>query len=235
MAASRAAQEVKAGNMANAATPGYKRDTLTFESFRNVLLSAQKHGGTKSLGNGVPMAAVAEVTINTEQGALDGTGNPWDLALVGDGFFALQNPNGEIYYTRNGRFSVDTDGYLVNEKGWYVLGREGTLDVRGRQVDARGNITNNLGDISDALMLVSFPNSEGLVRQSADHFSALLPGQEAAPEVKSGYLEASNTDLVTGLTDMMMLTRTFEMGQSLIKAQDKLLDLAVNQVGSLRG
>lgn len=236
MAVSKAAQETKAGNLANMATPGYKGDTLVFGSFNHNLLAARADflRGSKSLGNGIPMTAAAGVHVNFEQGALEETGNSWDLALIGEGFFALEAPGEEILYTRNGRFSIDADGYVVNDKGWYLLGHAGRIDGRDSQVDPGGNIINALGVTVDSLQLVAFPDPREIQRVSADHFSAPNP-QPVSIDVKAGYLETANVDLVTDLTDMMMLVRSFEMGQRLVHAQDKMLDLAANQVGSLRG
>lgn len=237
MAVSKAAQEVKAGNLINASTPGYKRDTVAFASFREDLLAVRSNlpRGNHPLGNGVPMAAVSGITVNFEPGALENTGNPWDLALVGDGFFTLEGPQGERLYTRNGRFTLDVEGYVVNDQGWYLLGGNGRIMGRGMQVDGGGNIIDQGGVVSDSLLLVTFPDPTQLSRVSADHFTATEPGQAAVPQVKAGFLETSNTDLVSSLTDILMLTRTFEMGQKLIQAQDKLMDLAANQIGSLRG
>jgi len=217
-------------------TPGYKGDTIAFGSFNHQVLTAKASflRGDNSLGSGLPMTAAAGISVNFKQGALENTGNIWDLALVGDGFFTLEGPETEAMYTRNGRFGVDAEGYVVNDKGWYLLGQAGRItgDMR---LDSSGNIINPDGEIVDKIQLVSFPNPQDLIRFSADFFTSPAQGEEASPDVMSGYLEASNIDLVNDLTDMMMLSRSFEMGQRLIQAQDKLLDLAANQLGSLRG
>lgn len=238
MAVSRAAQEMKAGNLANMATPGYKGDSLVFSSFNDNLLAAMANflpGGSSSLGSGVPMTAAAGVFVNLNQGPLEQTGNRWDLALVGEGFFTLEAPEGETVYTRNGRFSLDAQGYVVNDKGWYLLGQTGRIHGIDMDVDPDGNIVNSAGDTVDVLALVSFPEPGQLRRLSADHYGVDNPEPAGDVQIKAGYIEAANTELVTDLTDMMMLVRTFEMGQSLIHAQDKMLDLAANQIGSLRG
>jgi len=236
LATAKAAQETRAGNLANVSTPGYKSDTLVFGSFHEHLLSARANflAGNNSLGSGTPMSAAAGVSVNFQQGAMENTGNTWDLALQGDGFFCLQGEQG-TYYTRNGRFGLDAQGHVVNNQGMYLLGQAGRILGSDLQVDPGGNLVNAAGEIVDSLQLVTFPDPQQLERVSADLFSSEADGAPANPQVMAGYLEVSNTDMALELTEMMMLLRTFEMNQTMIQSQDQLLDLAANEIGSLRG
>ncbi|MCL1809349.1 MAG: flagellar hook-basal body complex protein, partial [Clostridiales bacterium] len=107
---------IVSNNIANVATPGFKKDVLTTTTFMEAL--AYRTGSVDknhpaSLNGDVAMMRVADEKITDyEQGQFDTTGRPFDVALIGPGFFEVRTPQGESVYTRNGSFTLDEEGYL---------------------------------------------------------------------------------------------------------------------------
>src|SRR3712207_2739396 len=111
-----------ANDLSNASTPGYKADRSSQRSFGELLLNNSVTGqpvGTLGLG-----ARIEGITTDLSPGPIRDTGEPLDLAVVGEGFFGVQTPQG-VRYTRNGQFTADGNGNLVTREGYQVLGRNG--------------------------------------------------------------------------------------------------------------
>jgi len=125
--------DVLANNMANAATTGYKKEGSTSEAFRDVLAYKIKDTSepvyARPLGNMNMGVKIGETYTDYSQGSIHETGNTFDLALSGDGFFAIEftNKAGEtsVKYTRDGNFTLNVKGELVNKNGDFVLDRNG--------------------------------------------------------------------------------------------------------------
>ena len=117
--------DVTAENLANAKTAGYKQDRVITESFSDRLAvkidslakEQQKEIGTLNMGR-----TLNSIQTVFEEGIISHTGNPFDLAISGNGFFTLQVEDGMRLYTRNGEFGLDADGYIVNSRGARLLG-----------------------------------------------------------------------------------------------------------------
>jgi len=236
-------QDLIANNLANVETNGFKRDVLAFESFPMALVYAYESGSSgKSyqdtspapigyLGTGV---GVTEAMIDYSQGAFRRTENELDFALMGDGFFAVQTPDGERY-TRNGNFMLDAQGQLVNSDGYPVLGQNGTIQISGTKVsvDESGNISVD-GQTIDSFKLVVFSQSDALEKVGHNLFAAGAAGAPATDvEVAQGCLEASNVNVVKEMVEMIATLRAYEANQRVIRSQDEMLGKAVNEVGKL--
>ncbi|RKJ59669.1 flagellar hook-basal body protein [Butyricicoccus sp. 1XD8-22] len=259
--------EIITNNMANANTPGYKADQSTIRSFPDMLISAigntnipteknlnfqnaQEIGG---LNTGVYLQ---ETLANYVQGSLMQTNLTTDVALI-DGtlpideesgnqgaiFFRLEHPNGGEAYTRNGNFTLDGQGYLVNGNGYYVLSNEGEriyLPNDDFQVAEDGTIT--FADVNVAQIGVSFSaNPDVLVKQDNGLFltidGALLPSAYnqagVAFGLKQSYLEGSNVDSAKSMTDLLTAYRAFEANQKVLQAYDQSMQKAVNEIGKV--
>lgn len=236
-------------NLANAATPGYKKETVRTGSFPELLLV--QHGGPDSkkepvsrpktigaINNG---ALVADVSVNYDQGLIQETGNFSDILIKGPGFFAVSAPSPEdparVCYTRNGAFKVDPEGYLVTSSGYRVLGEAGEIQSGSEEfnISPDGTIESK-GNVLDRLRLVEFDDLAGL-RKEADGIFVDLQSEArpaAVTAVSQGYLEKSNVNVVDEMADLIATARTYEVNQKLIQAHDELLAKAANQVGSLR-
>ena len=142
-------------NLSNVNTDGYKRETAVMKAFPEMLARRVNDDGqvvfplgsydkapiAGKIGTGVEYN---ESYIRFEQGSLSQTDAEFDFALEGDGFFTLETPTG-IRYGRNGKFTVSSDGYVVDNNGNYLLGDEGRLQIARNnfKVDKEANITIN--------------------------------------------------------------------------------------------
>lgn len=190
------------------------------------------------IGNISAGVHVDEVKTDFTQGHLDTTGNPTDFAIQGKGFFALE-VNGEERYTRDGSFTLDSEGFLVNKDGYRVLGEKGYIKIEDKdiKVNEKGEISS--GDtIVDRLKLLDFEDYKAL-RKEGDNLYMLL--REDWPDnikdfggiVNQGFLEGSNVNSVKEMVDMINMLRSYEANQRLIKAHDELLGRAVNDIARL--
>src|SRR3954454_8393349 len=208
-------QDQIANDLANASTPGYRSDRSTQKSFGDMLLENTKTGQPiGSLGTGVE---IDSTVTDTTAGPVRDTGEPLDFAIQGDGYFAVQTPQG-VRYTRDGQFTRGTDGTLMTATGNHVLGSSGAPI----QVGADGKVPEG--------SLAVFTLSGTLTKQG----DSLLNGTATAGggTVQSGQLEGSNADATRSMVDMISSFRAFEAGQRVITTIDETLSKAANQVAS---
>jgi flagellar basal-body rod protein FlgF len=180
---------------------------------------------------------VDQVYTDFTQGDANKTGNPLDLALQGTGFFAIETPQGE-QYTRNGEFTLNSQGYLTTKEGYKVLGQQGPIQVSGSSVliNEQGQIFDGKNEI-DTLKLVDFKDYK-LLQKTGDTLYKDLSGngdnmKKAVGLVEQGYTEGSNVNSVKQMVEMITVLRSYEANQKIIKTHDELLDKAVNEIGRI--
>jgi flagellar basal body rod protein FlgG len=174
---------------------------------------------------------------NYTAGALKQTDQPFDMALAGDGFFAVQTPDGERY-TRDGRFTRDANNHLVTVDGNLLLGSNNqpiTVPqgvTTGIASDGKVTVDNQA---AGQIKLVTFANLKtDILRDGPNTFSAVNPGTVATnASLKQGFLESSNVDPAKAMTQMMTVSRAYEAAQRLMQMQDEMLGKAVNEVGQV--
>jgi flagellar basal-body rod protein FlgG len=218
MVAEQMRQDQIANDLANASTPGYKADTVTQRSFGDLLLSNSATGqavGPLALG----VQANAMTTDDTPQ-PLRETGEPLDLAIAGDGWFAVRTGQG-TRYTRDGQFSASAQGTLVDAQGNHVLGRNG----QPVQVDAQGHVD---------------PTAVGVfalngVAKQGDNLYRGAPAGTGTGTVRTGALEGSGVDPARTMVDMIASFRAFEAGQKAIQTIDDSLHKTATQVAAPSG
>ncbi|MDL4838873.1 flagellar hook-basal body protein [Aquibacillus rhizosphaerae] len=263
MMAQQRRQETLSNNIANALTPGYKQDQATLKSFPELLIQRMESNNVPtSRGFRVPTqntvgsintgVYVQETIPDFAQGGLRETGITTDMALVngtlpdeeGSIFFTVQNGDGEVRYTRNGNFTVDGQGFLVSNEGYYVLDQDGNpIETDGQEftVSAEGNI--QLPNQVTPLGVAYSPNAnqlikegEGLYRLEADQgaLDDVRANPDATFSIVQRSLENSNVDTNQTMTDMMQAYRMFEANQKVIQAYDQSMDKAVNEIARLR-
>ena len=217
MLAEMARQDQLANDLANASTPGYKADRVSQRSFGDLMLSNSTDGSVVGpLGAG---AAIDKQVTDVRPQALRATGQPLDLAVEGDGWFGVQTKQG-VRYTRNGSFSADAQGKLVDQLGNAVLG------VGGKPVAVtEGTI--------DSTKVALF-NLRNPVKQGDSNFTGQAGGQ-ATGTVQSGSLEGSGVDPARAMIDLMASMRTMEATQRAITTIDTTLQQTSSQVGTLPG
>lgn len=218
MVAEQMRQDQIANDLANASTPGYKADQVTQRSFADLLLSNSLTG--QSIG-GLPMGVSLDrmVTDLTPQPLRD-TGNPLDMGIAGDGFFAVQTAQG-VRYTRNGQFTESPTGTLTDQLGNPVLGRGG----QPVKVGANGQV--NGSDVGVFALT-------GAAKQGDNLFTGTAAGQ-ATGTVRTGALEGSGVDPARTMVDMIASFRAFEAGQRAIQTIDDSLHKTATQVASPNG
>jgi flagellar basal-body rod protein FlgF len=225
-----------ANNLANVNTTGYKKNVALSKDFASVLVQRINDGDQAlnigSMGMG---AVVNEITTVQSKGALRFTGNKFDLAVEGQGFFMVQTPFG-IRYTRNGEFTRNEQGELVNSEGYRVLGENGVIRINGNNlhISDDGQLVVDDNPV-DRLQIVDFAEPKNLIKEGVSLFNAESARQQRLPvgKVKQGYLEASNVNVVREMVDMLAGYRAYELNSKLVQAHDQLLEKAANEIGKV--
>lgn len=241
------AQDVRmrviANNLANIGTTGFKRDRADFETlaYQDARVAGQRSTGETAyaiglnLGTGVAVQGTSRID---KQGTLNTTGNGFDLALDGPGFFQVELPGGQLAYTRAGNFTMSADGQLVTAQGYAV--QPGIQIPQGAQsvtIAPDGTISAVLpGDSSPAelgqLTIASFVNPTGL-QADGDNFlletAASGPaeigsaGENGRGRIRQGMLEGSNVNVVEELVEMIEAQRAYEINSKMVSAVDEML------------
>ncbi len=226
------AQEVTANNLANMNTPGFKGDKLFYRAFMEEL-------------NGRPVSSVeAGQTVRMGQGAFESTGNPFDFAIEGQGFFVVEE-GGNRFLTRNGRFGLDSEGYLTNDNGARVMGENGpvhlpqVMDSGQIRSDAEVEVNKNGiitvdGREEGRLQLVRVDDVSRLQRRSNTYLEAPEDVEvTAAPQsqVMQGYYESANVEPLQEMVSMTRNMRLFESQQRAMRTTDEMLSQATNRLG----
>lgn len=228
---------VTTNNLSNANTNAFKRDQAIKESFPEVLISRLEKGKkTSSLGSLGTGVRIAETYTDHTSASLKKTDNVLDLAIVGDGFWVVDTPNGNRY-TRAGNFSLNQEGFVVTQQGYPLLGVNGpiqVLDTTEISVTEQGEVY-LANSYSDDLLVVDFPNRQLLEKQGDSFYQFNGDEVELSSDyrIKQGYLEMSNVNIVQEMTKMIAANRHYELNQRVISNTDNTLEKAVNSIGRL--
>ncbi|MCZ6862857.1 MAG: flagellar basal-body rod protein FlgF [Alphaproteobacteria bacterium] len=217
--------EIIADNLANMSTPGFKAEMLAIIPDSDGLAPSDQRFA-------VPLGIVRD----TRGGNLTLTGNALDLAIQGKGYFVIQTPEGERY-TRNGRFSLDAQGKLVNSNGLAVLSDSGgpisfPPEAGKLSVSPDGTISAASGEIA-TIGIVAFENEHQLVRISNGLFlTKATPKPAEKSLVIQGAVEESNVQAVIQITEMMKVTRGYQSAQKIIQTEHERLRRAIQSLTS---
>ena len=268
-------------NIANMNTPGYKEEISLARSFPEMMISIMRSEdgqGQKKIGR-LSMGVMAEENINLfKQGALRETGNASDIALVSniqvpgltfneggkaitpDGqvvfqpqaFFTIKDAEGQIKYTRNGKFTVNAQNELVTAEGSHILGIDQqplqiNIPISDVKINPSGELINgvtgqrllNSTGAPMAMLISKIDNPNMLIKEGdgnyrlADGATAAFvqPGEQV--ELRQGFIEGSNVDPAQSTVDLMTAARAYEANQKVIQFYDKSLEKAVNEVGRI--
>lgn len=245
-------------NLSNANTPGFKEDQGTLRAFPDLLMERiNKSGANNSTIGHLNTGVYMQQTIpNFIQGDLQQTGTKTDMALVdlnmpmnrangikGSVFFTVQDPSGQLRYTRDGNFTLDPEGYLTNSEGLYILDNKGQrihLSSDQFTVGDNGDIVGSNGE--HATLGIGYSNDpESLIKEGTGLYktsnNAPLPyaANQAGVQfrVQQGSLEQSNVDMDKTMTDMLNAYRSFEANQKVLQAYDQSMQKAANEVGKV--
>ncbi|BCG93089.1 flagellar basal-body rod protein FlgF [Mesorhizobium sp. 131-2-1] len=217
-----------ADNVANASTIGFRATGVKFED----VVSGT---GPKS----VSFASSGKTYLSTAHGSMTETGNPFDFAIQGDAWFAIETPGGTVM-TRDGRFSMNENGELMSIEGYPVLDGGGApiqLDPRNGppKAGADGSLRQN-DQLVGAIGLYTFDPGQNFVRYGN---SGIVPARTPEPVtdrsdvgVAQGFLEESNVNPVLEMTRLIMVQRAFENTAALIRQTDTTTDDAIKTLGS---
>ena len=244
-----------ANNLANVNTVGFKKGELRFKDVMESAVYSQegsilRNNSTRYLGDLSMGSEAFQYVHDFTQGALDKTGNTYDLAIEGDGFFKIQDADGKISYTRNGSFLVNSDEYLVTKQGEYVL------DVNNRRIrmipedwdpelmrDKMEIIIGESGTIEmnsytqkipmQTIGIFDFSDKDDLFEIGDTRFVPM--DKENNPELKAekfsiqqGMLELSNSNVIKEMINTIQTTRNYESLTKVVSTNNDLLRTAVS-------
>lgn len=236
--------DVISNNIANMNTTAFKRQRAEFQDllYQQVARpgAATSADGTRvpsgiQIGAGVRTGGVYRIT---EQGALTNTGNRYDLAIDGPGYFQVMQPSGEMAYTRAGSFQLSDQGELVTNDGYRVQPDitipQGALDVvvsKTGEVQVKISGQAQLQTVGQ-LQLASFVNEAGLEAMGSNLFmetdasgqpTVANAGDPSVGTLTQGFVEASNVNPVSEITSLISAQRAYEMNSRVVKAADEML------------
>ena len=241
--------EVISNNIANMTTTGFKRrraefQDLIYQNLRRVGSNSSDAGSVvpagAQVGLGVKTAAIYRIN---EQGNLQQTSNAFDMAIRGNGFFQVTLPSGETAYTRDGTFALSAEGQIVTADGYVVQpGVTVPSNATNVTINASGQVQVSLdGQAAPALVgqiqLAAFPNAAGLDAQGENLFLATtasgnaVTGTPASPgfgSVLQGFIETSNVNVVSEITNLITAQRAYEMNSKVITTSDQMLSTLTN-------
>ncbi|MCF6436982.1 flagellar basal-body rod protein FlgG [Pseudoalteromonas sp. MMG022] len=233
--------EVISNNIANVSTPGFKSVDVNFvDLVYQTQPAAQSQTQPQSHGIGV---ATTEQMVNFERGDLKQTGNPFDIAINGNGFLAVETANGELAYTRAGRLRVDDDGYLVSSQGQRLSANiQLPPDVTNVTFTSSGSVLVRV-DSSPQLVeigqleLVNFNNPQGLKRLGNNLYGATeqagqpnfsSPGENGVGQIVQGFTELSNVSMNEEMVNLMLAQRGYQLNARIIQVSDQVLETINN-------
>ncbi|MDL2275988.1 flagellar basal-body rod protein FlgG [Desulfosarcina sp. OttesenSCG-928-G10] len=238
--------DVISNNLANVSTSGFKKGRADFQ---DLLYQTLRSPGMASsadtevptgiqVGHGTRPAAVQKIFT---QGNFQHTENDLDMAIEGDGFFQITQPNGELAYTRSGAFKIDSEGRIVTSDGFPLepeitipddtvalsVGTDGTVsvlqadEIEGTEI---GNI--ELARFINPAGLKSIGRNLFLPSDSSGDVLTGTPGEEGYGTIAQGYLEMSNVSVVDEMVNMIVAQRAYETNSKAIQASDDMLQTA---------
>ena len=240
--------DVLTNNLANAATTGYKKEGATSRSFKDELaLKIKDNSEAPNIARRIGImnmgVKIGENYTDYTQGSFRITDNACDMAISGQGFFAIQFTNKagvtSTKYTRDGSFTLNKEGYLVTKDGDYVLGSdENPIKLDPAQeftVEQDGVIWQGGKEVAE-LQITDFVDYNYLEHYGENYYQPVEGAEEQPADAKvySGYLEASNVQVVSEMVQMIAVTRAYETNQKIIQTYDGSLEVAVNQLGKLQ-
>ena len=241
--------EVISNNIANMTTTGFKRRRAEFQ---DLIYQNLRRVGSNSSDNGtvVPSGAQVGLGVKTaaiyrigEQGNLQQTSNSLDLAIRGHGHFQVTLPSGETAYTRDGTFSLSPEGQIVTSDGYPVApGITIPTNARDVTINATGEVQVKIDGTTapqtvGTVQLATFPNDAGLDAQGDNLLVASaasgapvtgVPGSPGFGSIMQGFVESSNVNVVTEISNLITAQRAYEMNSRVITASDQMQSTLTN-------
>jgi len=240
---------VISNNLANVNTTGFKRDRAVFEDllYQNIRQAGGQTGANTQAPTGLMLGTGVRVVATEKQhaqGNMVNTQNPLDMAIAGDGFFQIAQPDGTIAFTRDGNFKLSNAGQIVTASGaplqpainiptnasTVTFGRDGTVSVE---------LVGGGAQVIGQIQLARFVNPSGLEAKGQNLMKettasgapqVLQPGVTGAGTLMQGTLEASNVNVVEEMVNMIETQRAYEINSKAISAVDGMLKFINNNL-----
>ena len=241
--------DVLSNNLSNIGTVGFKEDRTVFRTYLpasqdpidedlQTTLMSEEPTTLESYQISNSLVAFEGTITDFSPGQLKQTGNAFDLAIDGNGFFCIQTPGG-VQYTRKGNFTLNQEGVLANQEGLPVLGNGGEIkfiDGKDLIVDKEGNISID-GEEIDSLKIVNFPIPDRLKKVGNTLFEpadpAIIEEKAEGFSINQGFIELSNVDAIRVMLEMIEVLRGYESYKKAIQSVDDITSKAINEVGQL--
>jgi flagellar basal body rod protein FlgG len=215
-------------NLSNVNTAGYRKDEVVVNTFQEELILVR--GRTRTSGTFLQSYA-DQTKANLEQGGFEATGSNFDLAIYGNVYFNIRQPNGDVKQTRNGQFALDEEGYLTLGQAGRVQGANGDILVGSDNftVEEDGGIYNADHELIDNLLFTYIPEDADVAKTGENLFTSEagvnLP--DGLPEgetfaVMQGVFEKSNVDSTKEMTQAMEVQRLYEANSKLLTYFDTM-------------
>lgn len=242
--------QVISNNIANINTHSFKKNRAEFKDliYQDVNVNPQntnipgvvENPNSKvQVGNGVQTTSTSKIF---EQGGVEQTNQPLDVAIVGEGFFQLSKPDGSYVYTRDGNFNLSPEGSIVNSNGLILEpGFSITENVASLGINRDGTVvaTQNNGDTIDlgSITMVKFINPGGLKALGDNAYGETeasgapilgTPSEDGFGELRQFYLESSNVDIVDEMINMITAQRAYEINSKTVKTVEEMMTMANN-------
>jgi flagellar basal-body rod protein FlgG len=239
--------DVIANNLANVNTSGFKKSSIQFQE---MMYDTNKSPGASTSDSSTSPSGVqvgygskpVATERNFTQGNLQQTGNTFDVAIQGQGFYKVTLPDGTNAYTRDGSFIVNADGQLVTNQGYAVTG-VGQIDPKATNISIGSDgtvsaVVNNAAVKISPITIANFPNPQGLnslgnnlyqeTAASGNAVDGQTPGQNGMGTLAQGYIETSNVQVVEEMVQMIQAQRAYEINSKAIQASDDMMGMANN-------
>lgn len=250
MISQEAKQDVITNNIANSDTIGYKQDNLVIKKFNDILVQSydslnNKNSNANPIGYLSLGSMIDETSTDFSEGTIQNTGKSTDFAINGQGFFTVKSNGGNKipsnFYTRDGSFHVDNNGFLVTEIGDSVMGTNlksnavEPIKVNNSKIisDSKNNIYLD-GVLSYKFNMAGFTNTALLKKVGDNKFSGPAPNSSQNIVVNQNSIEKSNVNAINETINMMTVMRNFESNQKIISSINSTLDKAINEVGAVK-
>ncbi|MEM6666518.1 MAG: flagellar basal-body rod protein FlgF [Pseudomonadota bacterium] len=226
--------DVVANNLANINTAGFKRHSVLFQEY---MMPVAESGAPYRMDRPVSYVRDRATMRDFSAGAIEQTGNPYDVAINGTGWFAIETADGERY-TRNGSFTVDNTGRLVTHEGNPVVGDAGPIVVPANATNvaiARDGSISSDGENIGQLRVVNFENEADVLADQGTLFrSDAVPQPNLSPRVIQGAIERSNVNGTLEVTRLIEVTRAYESLARAMERTDQLRRSTIQRLGEIQ-
>jgi len=230
--------DISSNNISNLNTAGYKKEQAVTTTFGNLLINKLKQDGIYEEAtpiNSVTMIrAMEENNTIHSQGSLEETGSATDFAIMGAGFFNV-NVNGNTFYTRNGSFNVDEEGYLTLKNAGRVQGEYGDIYVGTDKFDFNDDGSIIVDDeVIDKIALYDFVDYNTLNKAGEGMYASVEePNLVELPKITNKTIERSNVDVTKEMTGLVSSQRALQTASQALKMYDLIQEKAVTEIGKL--